>query len=104
MRRILLAVLAVVIVGAVGARQEKSNPIIISDGECLGEGNTKCILDMPPKEWDGPGQHWETQCDETSHNCMYIGPAPDHHIACEDKSRFLLPSEDGKWHCLKLVP
>ena len=25
------------------------------------------------------------------------------HYVCTDKSRFLLMSEDGKWHCLKLA-
>jgi len=51
-------------------------------------------FDVPPKQWDDP-YRVEINSDPPS--------TTEHHIACEDKSRFLLQSEDGKWHCLALV-
>lgn len=37
-----------------------------------------------------------TQCDTP----LYDNPTHE----CADKSRFLLMSEDGRWHCLALAP
>jgi len=48
-------------------------------------------FDVQPKQWDDP-YRVEINSDPP--------PTTEHHIACEDKSRFLLQSEDGKWHCL----
>jgi len=59
-------------------------------------------FDVPPKEWDGPELDWGCQPSEESTVCMDTRIAR-HHRACEDKSRFLLMSEDGKWHCLALT-
>ena len=56
-------------------------------------------FDVPPKEWDGPDME-EGPC-PIGFACM-DNKVPVHHRTCTDKSRFLLMSEDNRWHCLAL--
>lgn len=83
--------------GNVSAQEEQWKP---------GLGAT--LFDLAPKESDGPEttyksykDAWDCGYSKTPSACEKV---PVHHVACEDKSRFLLQSEDGKWHCLKLTP
>jgi hypothetical protein len=61
--------------------------------EDSGMAQTGFRFDDPPKEWKT----------ETPMGGMHVEPDGYTHRECEDKSRFMLMSEDGKWHCLKLV-
>lgn len=54
-------------------------------------------FDVAPKEWDSQEYAKGEPVDA-------IGVFTVHHAVCEDKTRFLLTSEDGKKHCLRLVP
>lgn len=73
-------------------------------------------FDVPPiqEEYGNPGTNW---CDMGS--CTFIEEepkpcpkdmtcvAPPHRrtrLTCADKTRFLMTSEDGKAHCIALVP
>ena len=90
MRKLLFAVLAVAALCAFVVRASQSSRVA---------GYTP---DIAPKEWDGPEQVW-APC-KTGVICSGDTVMLLHHIACEDKSRFLLQSEDNKWHCLKFWP
>lgn len=61
-------------------------------------------FDVPPKEWDEAPIKDRMECRQVGiaeSTCDY--PKPVHHRTCEDKRRFLLMSEDSKWHCLLLA-
>ncbi len=116
MSRTIIAVLALVIVATVAARQQDKIPKGWAERPiahmCVGtnsEGeyiNQACALsnwqiDQEPKEWDEMHNPMDEPvifngCPECSYKV--------HHEACEDKSRFLLHDGNGKPHCLKLVP
>ena len=71
---------------------------------------TTLPFDVPPKEWDGPDTHAANTCPPPDEHgkigactAIYI-EEKTHHVACEDKTRFLLTDESGKKHCLRLVP
>ena len=63
-------------------------------------------FDVPPVEIEkiseaqsiGNGEEMHLQCDPEFSKCTFRKKVP----TCADKSRFLLMSEDGKWHCLAL--
>lgn len=62
-------------------------------------------FDVPPKEWDERQATGIMDCHATNPpgNLAECKPYYEtvHRRSCEDKSRFLLMSEDGVWHCLK---
>jgi hypothetical protein len=66
------------------------------------------VFDVVPTEWDGPDTTYKSEL--AAFDCGYnktpsaCEKVPVHHIGCASKSRFLLQSEDGRWHCLKLMP
>jgi len=68
--------------------------------------------DVPPKEWDTTEHNLDYDSCMFTGGCFNTLPMPQrpdpnikvHHMECEDKTRFLLHSEDGKAHCLRLVP
>jgi hypothetical protein len=64
-------------------------------------------FDVPPVETDGPDTNADINQNACSGDVTWDGQSQwcekkVHHRACADKSRFLLMSEDGKWHCLAL--
>lgn len=76
-------------------------------------------LDVPPREWDvdqkRTGFEWHGEGVGCSYDALPGSCKPKdsdfpsfewivrtHHRECVDKSRFLLMSEDGRWHCLAL--
>ena len=85
-------------------------------GKCTGdmavgcfasETHTKVPFDVPPVEREetveygsiANGDELHIVCkDLATGSCTYTRKVP----SCSDKSRFLLMSEDGKWHCLAL--
>jgi hypothetical protein len=64
-------------------------------------------FDVPPVVTKGPDSHFVTSCAKDKEGnegpCFSDYRELTTHIACADKSRFLLQSEDGKYHCLALT-
>jgi hypothetical protein len=61
-------------------------------GDVLEDG----AFDVPPREWDDTVP--------ITGGVNNLLPFYTRHVVeCSDKSRFKMMSEDGKWHCLKLV-
>ena len=80
-------------------------------GALVGVGRDGCYVNVVIAPFDVPPHEWDTEekmpegyyvCDNGQALCT--GPRKEHHRECTDKSRFLLMSEDEKWHCLALVP
>ena len=58
-------------------------------------GDFSAPFDVPPVEEKNPGHQMIPSKD--CQDCMKFT-----HTTCADKARFLIPSEDGKLHCLAL--
>lgn len=63
------------------------------------------VIDVAPLEWAGPDTRWDySGCPPPEYAvvCVPTKTIPVKHRTCGDASRFLVQSEDRKWHCLAL--
>jgi hypothetical protein len=60
-------------------------------------------FDVPPVETHGPDTTTDYDCRKWAESgCTELPTRLTLHRTCADKTRFLMFSEDGKWHCLAL--
>jgi hypothetical protein len=92
-------------------QQGQTKPITTTgdSDKTLQGGGLITPFDVPPVEWDGPDtlgsryeKEWKEPCRDRVGETQPPCKTKIHHRVCADKSRFLLMSEDGKWHCLRL--
>jgi hypothetical protein len=89
----------------------RSKVFDVRDNRIMDLQNGGVAIDVSPKQWDGPDRHHVNRCGPSGINTLDGGEIQIcnddsielvHHMTCTEKSRFLMASEDGKWHCLAL--